>query len=300
MNPFRGQGLKSEHFNHEVNYIIDNFLVEQAITIYFAPPKHGKSRYSLGLAKYLYENTDKIIQYFDFDNPLSALKERGASKIIEELCDRLDYVHPETAAMTSHEVLKLLVEGAVGDAYLDYIFFFDSITDFVRDVQNEAMAKSFMNAMKRLRNAGATVILLHHTNKNEKNYQGAGVFKSAADNVYFMRQGNGTVENDLFLLDVEAGRFHVENSAFYLDKKTYDLSIVAYDQAMIRPEEQSFIDSIKEVIKKNPDGIGQSQLLAEIGKAKDDKLARTNLAKYTGRFWEVKDGKGKLKLYFLL
>jgi len=78
MNPFRGHGLKSEHFNHEVNYIIDNFLVEQAITIYFAPPKQGKSRYSLGLTKYLYENTDKIIQYFDFDNPLSALKERGA------------------------------------------------------------------------------------------------------------------------------------------------------------------------------------------------------------------------------
>lgn len=300
MNPFRGKGLKPEHFNHDVRYIIDNFLVEQAITIYFAPPKHGKSRFSLGLTKYLHDNTDKIVQYFDFDNPLSALKERGASDVIEQLIDRLDYVHPETAAMMSHEALKLLADGAVGNAYCDYVMIFDSITDFVRDVQNEAMAKGFMNVMKRLRNAGATIILLHHTNKNEKNYQGSGVFKSAADNVYFMRSGNGTEQHDIFLLDVEAGRFHVDNTAFRLDKVSYDLQIVAYDQAVIRPEEQSFIDAIKEVLKKNPDGIGQSQLLAEIGKAKDDKLARNNLAKYTGRFWEIKDGKGKLKLYFLL
>lgn len=300
MNYFRGRGLKPEHFNKEVRYIVENFLVEEAITIFYAPPKNGKSRLALGLTKYLCSTTNKIVEYFDFDNSLASLNERGAALVIGELSDCLDYVHPEISPMTSKEVLTKLTEGAEPGAYKDYVFLLDSVTDFVPDVQNENMAKAFMNDMKKLRNAGATLILLHHTNKNEKNYQGSPVFKSAADNMYYMHQGNGTEKNDLFLLDVDAGRFHVENTAFYLDKSTYALSIAPYDQAVIKPEEQAFINTVKEVLKKHPDGIGQSELLKEIGKEKDDKLGRANLFKYINRFWNTQDGKGRLKLYFLL
>lgn len=300
MNFFRGKGLKPENFNKEVRYIIENFLVEETITIFFAPPKNGKSRLALGLTKYLCTHTNKIVQYFDFDNPLASLKERGADKVIAELGDRLDYIHPETSPMTSKEALSKLLDGASQEAYKDYVFLMDSVTDFVGDVQNEAMAKSFMNDVKKLRNAGATIGLLHHTNKNEKNYQGSAVFKSAVDNMYYMHQGNGTEKNDLFLLEIEAGRFRIENTAFYLDKKSYDLVLAPYSDAVIRPEEQTFITAVKEILKKYPDGIGQSELLKELGKEKDDKLGRTNLAKYVGRFWKIKDGKGRLKLYFLI
>lgn len=300
MNYFRGRGLKPEHFNKEVRYIIENFLVEEAITIFYAPPKNGKSRLALGLTKYLCSTTNKIVEYFDFDNSLASLNERGAALVIGELSDTLDYVHPEISPMTSKEVLTKLTDGAEQGAYKDYVFLLDSVTDFVPDVQNENMAKAFMNDMKKLRNAGATLILLHHTNKNERNYQGSPVFKSAADNMYYMHQGNGTEKNDLFLLDVDAGRFHVENTAFYLDKNTYALSIAPYDQAVIKPEEQTFINAVKDVLKKHPEGIGQSELLKAIGKEKDDKLGRANLSKYTSRFWNIQEGKGRLKLYFLL
>lgn len=300
MSFFRGNGLKPEHFNKEVRYIVENFLVEEAITIFYAPPKNGKSRLALGLTKYLCERTNKIVQYFDFDNSLASLKERGAALVIGELSDCLDYVHPEISPMTSKEVLTKLTEGAEPGAYKDYVFLLDSVTDFVPDVQNENMAKAFMNDMKKLRNAGATLILLHHTNKNEKNYQGSPVFKSAADNMYYMHQGNGTEKNDLFLLDVDAGRFHVENTAFYLDKSTYALSIAPYADAIIKPDEQVFIDSVKEVLKKHPDGIGQSELLKELGKAKADKQARASLSQYTGRFWKMDEGKNNSKIYHIL
>lgn len=300
MNYFRGRGINPEYFNKEASYIIENFLVEEAITIYYAPPKHGKSRLALGLTKYLYKNTNKIVQYFDFDNPQSALKERGTIELLKEFGDRVDYIHSSTTPFIEQEVIDKLVEEAKPNAYSEYVFIFDSIANFVGDVKNDTTAKKFMFNMQKIRDAGATIILLHHTNKNEKNYEGSPAFKSAVDNMYYMHQGDGTEKNDLFLLDVVAGRFNVSNAAFYLDNKTYELSIALYDQAVIKPEEQAFINMVKEVLKKHPNGIGQSELLKACGKEKFDRHARAYLSSYTERFWKVTDGQKNSKIYHIL
>lgn len=111
------------------------------------------------------------MQYFDFDNSLSALKDRGIDELVEEGVGKFDYIHPEEVTITSREALDKLVENAQGNNYAGYVLFFDSATDFC-DESNDNSVKVFMNKLKALRNAGATIIVLHHTNKKTRAIKG--------------------------------------------------------------------------------------------------------------------------------
>ena len=298
MNPFKGKGLKSEHFNQEVNYIIENFLVEQSITMLYAPPKQGKSRLALGLASYLLESTDHEVMYFDFDNPISALSERGVDKVAERGGGKFDYIHPEVAGMESFETLNELVKHATPRAYKGWVFFFDSVTDFTNE-NDDSASKKFMHKVKALRNAGATVILLHHSNKNEKGYKGSSVLRSAVDNMYLVNLVSFTKGYDLFTLEAEAPRFTVSNVAFSLNNSSYAISPVEYQVAMITPIDKSIIDEVTKTLKLEKDGLGQSELLKAMGKEKNDKQYIRVLQQYVDRFWKLESGKNRKKIYKL-
>ncbi len=299
MNPFKGKGLRPEHFNQKVNYIIDGFLVEQAITMLYAPPKQGKSRLALGLSSYLFDNTEHHVMYLDFDNPLSALVERGVDRVIERGNGRFDYIHPEVAGMESHEVLNKLVSCAEPGAYRKYIFFFDSVTDFTNE-NDDGASKKFMHKVKALRNAGATVILLHHSNKSEKGYKGSSVLRSAIDNMYLVNLVSSTKEHDVFALEAEAPRFDVRRTAFELNNNSYALMQIEYETAIITPEEKSFIDNVRGVLEKNNEGIGQNKLLTEAGYKAADKHSIALMQKYTKRFWDFEKGAKNAKIYHIL
>jgi len=259
MSPFKGQGLKRENFNLETNYIIEDFFVERSITLIYAGPKQGKSRFAIGLAKWLFVHTNFYPQYFDFDNPLSALSDRGVDDICDEGGDSFDYIHPEKIATTSKEALDKLVENAHGDVYAKYVFFFDSATDFA-DENSDGAVKVFMSKLKRLRNHGATIVLLHHANKNDKNYKGSTVFKSASDNVYSLKNEYEDINGTTFLLDVDAGRFKVKDSAFSLSRNGYILTRLNYEEVCIPVHEQMFIREIKASLQKEKAGFNQTKL----------------------------------------
>lgn len=296
---FRNRGLKKENFSFEVNYLIDAFLVERAITLLYAPPKIGKSRFTLGLSKKLtHAYPEKIIQYFDYDNSLAALVDRKLEEVIEGET-QLDYIHPEITAMSAQEVIKSLTDGVTPDAhdlYAEYIFVFDSVQDFIGDVRNDQLAKRFMNAMKKLRNAGATIILLHHANKNEKMYQGSLAFKSMSDNVYRLTKGTGSEGKDAFLLEVEAPRFKIEDVAFLIDSK-YALEQREYSELCLTPKEVLFIEQVKAVLLNEPEGISQSKLLKEMGYAKSNNAIIPMLQKFTNTIWITEEGARGAKQY---
>lgn len=297
MNPFRGKGLRAEHFEIKTNYIIKDFLVERAITLIVAPPKKGKSRFAMGLNKYLIENSELSPQYFDFDNSLAAIADRGADKIIKYYVNGFDYIHPEEVAMTSTQALNKLVENAKPNSYKNYVMTFDSVADFV-DVMSDSASSAFMNKIKILRNAGATVILLHHSNKNETSYKGSSVFRSASDNMYSLEAETINTNESNFLLHVEAGRFRVRNSAFNLKADDFTLTQLNYDDVSMPLHVRDFIRDVKQALKKAKCEMKQGDLLDAIGKAKDDKTAREILTEYSGSHWEFKE-KGNSKLYFL-
>lgn len=297
-NPFKGQGLRKTNFVLETNYIIDKFLVERAITMIYAAPKQGKSRFAIGLAKYLFSNTTFYPQYFDFDNPLSALKDRGIDELVEEGASRFDYIHPEKVAITSKEALDKLVANALDDNYAGYVFFIDSATDFCNEGDDNDV-KRFMNKLKTLRNAGASVIFLHHTNKNDGGYKGSTVFRSASDNVYALVNEYEDSTGVTYTLDVDAGRFKVENKAFHLSSTGYILKELDYSEVKIPKTEQIEIRKVTKTLEQNGE-MNQGDLLSKaLDTDSTDKTAKALLAKYNDKYW-TSEKKGKFIIYKLI
>jgi len=296
MNRFRGRGLKLGNLNEDVKFLIDGFVVEKGITLYYGPPGIGKSMLTLGITRYAADR-GKTVQYSDYDNPLSALKERGADFLIdEERYPNIDYIHPEIAVdddnipMEPDEVLDELVRGAKSEAYVDVLFVIDSLTDFVTDVQNGKLVKEFFKKVKALRNAGGTVVIIHHANKDEKNFQGHASILSAPDNVFRLSKGT----DDVFLLSVTKGRFGVRDHAFTVDK-AFNLEAIVYEEAKISDADREFISQVKKALASGE--LPQSKLLSTIGRRKEDRKARQLLETYAGRFWNRESGPNNSLIY---
>lgn len=300
-NPFIGEGIKSDDKpSDNVEYIIDRFLAKGVITTYFAPAKHGKSVVAQALSKYICENTDMYVQYFDFDNGLISLVERGWFEVVDKL-DNIDYISKDKTQTDGHEAIDNLLDYAKktpDKVFENFVLIFDSATNFMY-LDTEEHSKKLLKALMTFRSKGATVILLHHMNKSGRNYQGSQVFITASDNIYEHKQVEENEYKSVFTHKKYNTRFsNMIDIAFEVQKKSFDMKILNYNEAIIQPKDQAFIDSIVKVLKANPDGIGQSNLLAEIGKEKADRTALMKLEEHKDRFWEIKNGKGKLKLYF--
>ena len=81
------------------------------------------------------------------------------------------------------ELLRTLAENATANQFENMIFFVDSLRDFA-DVNNEAKIGLVMNLLKDIREAGGTILILGHSNKDGRNYQGSNAIRNSLDNMY--------------------------------------------------------------------------------------------------------------------
>lgn len=299
MNRFRGRGLKPDDMNEEVCFLIDGMIVEKGITLLYGPPGIGKSYLILGITKAVAEK-GKTIQYIDYDNPISALKERGAEFIMDPaVYPNVDYIHPTVALddegmpMTSRAVLSDIASGARPHAYDNWLFVVDSLTDFVEDLKSEKHVKDFFIPVKKVRDAGGTFIILHHPNKDEKNFQGHELIRSAVDVLEELRKGT----DDVFLIGIKKSRFSITDHAVSVDKD-FNMQLVDYSEARISDDDRKFIDEVQKVLKAGEHP--QSKLLEKMKRRKEDRAARALLEKYAGRFWNRDSGPNNSLLYTLI
>jgi len=300
LNSFCNRGLTNQDRPAEVEYIINGFLAKEVITLYFAPPKNGKSVLAFSLAKYVHENTTMRVQYFDFDNGVVALEDRGIFESLQDL-KRFDYVHPEKVIIEGKDILTELLKFTENGhkKFKNYFLIFDSTTDFT-DVESSRSVKRFMLNLKKLRNAGATILLLHHMNKSEKGYEGSQVLISASDNIFKHSMVSETEKLSLFTQKKEYGRFKgVCDVGFSVSRGSYLLRLIPYETAVIDSDDQIVIDKALGVLKKG-DGIGQTSLLVAMKYNKADKRIIGILNKYLDRFWRIEKGLKNAKLYYKL
>lgn len=297
-NPFIGRGLTIDDKPGEVEYLLEGFLAKEVITLYYAPPKNGKSVMAFALAQYACTHGAMQVLYFDFDNPVTMLEDRKIFKLLPTL-KTFDYIHPEKVAMSSKEALREMLEFAKqpNKPLLNCFLVFDSVVNF----SNENSADSFMLHMKTLRNAGATILLLHHMNKSERGYEGSQVYISASDNIFTHKMASETDAFSTFTHKKHFARFKGAcHSAFEVKKENFELTMINYDDAVISPSDQEFIDKVINVIRKKKDGIGQNHLLKDAGFKSTHKQAIAMLHNYTDRFWRIEKGQKNSKQYFVL
>ena len=278
----------------ETEFLIDEFLVKEAITMIYGAASAGKTWFMYALVRELIEQGSiKRVYYIDLDNPKRQLISRGVDRNLL-IYESVKYITKGSLRVAPMELLAELKKSSFGRVWEDTLFVFDSTRDFV-DVKNDRAAKEFMEVMKALREAGATVLLIHHATKSGKFIEGSAEFSRAADNVYELRQKLKRGSKIHYALKVENDRDPVKDKSFIVDTKSFLLSEGDDSFAAITSEDEEFIRAVLEVLKSGAKS--QTDILAALGKKRDDKSGREKLKRYIGEFWEVKND-GRRKLYY--
>jgi hypothetical protein len=233
------------------------------------------------------------------DNGLSSLAER---KIDDKLINhpKVEYVSRAKIGCSPIEYLRQIDEEAKKDSYNDVAFVFETTKDFV-DTDSKSQSEEFMKIMMRIRDAGATVIIMHHATKSGSTISGVNVFINSPDNVYEMIQ-KAREDNMLhFMLNVTHSRNLVKDIGVSVNTRNLELTKLAEVYATMSEYEENFVRKAKELLNKNNDGLGQTELLNQIGYEKTDKTARDTLDKFTDKFWsKYQEKKGKPITYTLI
>jgi len=160
--------------------------------LFAGKPGTQKTFLALTLSRIALEkNLVDYVFYLDADNSLGTLKSRKVDKLHKQFGKRLQYKH--YSKMNKKEMLNFVNLAKKRDLK-NTLFVFDSAKHFLeqgadRD-KNKDVSKT-MELFKELRNAGATVILLHHTRKSlsdlqELVYAGSTAWEEDSTNAYIL------------------------------------------------------------------------------------------------------------------
>lgn len=274
--------LKKGDFKKEHDFLIDGFLPEGLITMIYSSGGSGKSFLSFAIAKKMCEIGKKAF-YIDFDNPVSVLKERRIDELLIEKYDNLRYIQRSSLQMQPFELIMQLEASAVKGTYKDCVFFLDSLVNFC-DLFNDNKLMRLFDALKNMREAGATIIVLHHANKDGKNYQGSACIRNAIDCMYKLSQ-RPAGDNELnFFLEVQKERAAIVDNSFSLQVDSLNLDNLDKDIAMMNEYEFNFTNKAIKALREN-ERLNKTDFLSTLGYEKDDKTARECLDKFDGKLW---------------
>ena len=268
-------------FNQKIDFVIEGFITKRMMTMVYADGGNGKSWLAFALAKYCAARMKQVF-YLDFDNPLSVLKERKVHELLLAPYPNLHYVQRSKSPLPPLDLLRTLAESATANQFEDMIFFIDSLRDFA-DVNNEAKIGMVMSLLKDIREAGGTIFILGHSNKDGRNYQGSNAIRNSVDNMYQLKKRE-LADGVGVILKVRKERAAIVDKAFDIDPDTLILNEVDLIEAQATEQDLEFVNQVKHVLMQE-DQVGKSDLLNAAGYAKDDKTARARLEKYDGVYW---------------
>lgn len=223
--------------------------------------------------------------YLDFDNPLTVLRDRGVNEKLVAKFPNLQYVQRSKSELSPFDLLTALSSRATANAFEGRVFIIDSLRNF-GDVNNDAKIMLVMDMLMNIREAGATIVVLHHSNKDGRNYQGSNNIRNSVDNMFRLKKlelssGIGT------LLSAVKERCAIDDKAFDICPNTLTLTERDLVEAKSTEEDLEFIDLVKAALTAAP-GLNKTAVLEAAGASKDDKTARARLDKYDGVYWNSK------------
>ncbi|AUZ85801.1 hypothetical protein [Methylophaga nitratireducenticrescens] len=249
----------------------------------------GKSWLGFGIAKYAAQHNMHVI-YLDYDNPISVLKDRGIEASLINAYHNVSYSHRSKAKLQPIEMLEAFEQMAVGNQYSNTLFILDSLRNFC-EVKSDVSAMRASDKLMNLREAGATIVVLHHSTKNGSNYEGSNNLRNSIDNMFRLIQSESPDGEIRWLLEVEKERAAITDTGLSINVDDLTLTTVDVETVQLNREEKDFIEQV-EVVLSQHDKINKTKLLEAIGHKKDDKTARDRLDRFDGVHWKSEKAKG--------
>jgi archaellum biogenesis ATPase FlaH len=276
--------LTTDDFNEKTEFVMPNFIAKRMITLVYADGGNGKSWLGLALAKLCADADYKVI-YLDFDNPLSVLRERNVDTLLVGQFSNLHYVQLRKCELNAKEMLQRLSDSAKANVFKNAIIVIDSLRNF-GDMGNDTVAMKVMDQIMNLRESGATILVLHHANKDGRNYQGSNNIRNSVDNMYQLKKLE-VADGIGMYLSVEKERASITDKAFDICPNSFSLTERDLTEAKCSQADLEFINDVKDVLTQSS-GINKTTLFKALDIRKDNNQARARLDKYQGVYWNAK------------
>ncbi|PLY08386.1 MAG: helicase DnaB [Arcobacter sp.] len=293
--------LTPEDFDiQDQKVFIKDFLYSNTVTVIYSPPKQGKTWLGYGLATTVAkdDSVEEVI-YLDMDNSLNTLKDRAVNEILLPH-PKIRYVSNSKLRCTPIEHLRQISKEAVPGNFEGIVFFLETTKDYV-DTDSKSQSEEFMKIVMKMRDAGATIIIMHHATKAGRTISGVQVFINSPDNVYELIQKARDNNSLHFMLNVTHARNLVKDAGLTVNTKTLKLEKLDEVYSTMSTYEEEFVRKAKDALEKNKAGLGQTELLKATGHEKSDKTARDTLEKYVDKFWsKYQERKGRPVTYNLI
>ena len=287
------QSLREQDFNRrETEYLIDGFIAKRFITLIYADGGMGKTWLAMAIAKQAAEQSMNVL-YLDFDNPIDSVEERGVLQKLIKPYPSLHYVHEIKRHMESMQIIDSLCQRGTATHFEETLIVLDSLRN-IEDIGHDYKALLLMKKLMKLREFGATVLILSHANKDGKNYQGSNNIRNSVDNMYRLDKldkldaPHGQLK---FLLKTTKIRVSIKDQAYILSVDALSLQAIDIGLAQLSDDDKKFIAEVRSTIKARP-GINKTELLDALGFKKDDKTARNRLNQYNDQHWICEKAKG--------
>ncbi len=285
------------------SYLLDNFIVQNEITMIAARPATGKSLTAFAMANMVLHNKKiDTVYYLDGDNGMTTIKERKIHYVKQKWGKALRYIQGKS----TNEYQRVIKELRNMDLANDLVVF-DSIKNFMfggdRD-KNKDVSK-VMEVLKTLRNNGATVIFLHHSNKPQKDidelmYAGSSAWEEDTSNAYILKKNDDKKAFIFIPIKKRAGDLYEQAYSYDSDNHwLHQLDLVFAKQTK---EDEDMINETIEYLKSSRNKPMWSELwknLTELGydKEKASKVIKNG----EGKFWISERGeRNNQKLFSLI
>lgn len=281
----------------KTEYLLDRLIPKGSITLLFGRGGIGKTSLCLQIARAIAEGlhygdlqTLKTPAYYiDFENPLSVLKQRV------ECIGNTDNVYvwhisgnpqPPRLDTKEWELYRQLPAG---------LLIFDTLRASHLSDENDSQDMAVVIArLKELREAGFTILLLHHTPKgNEGIYKGSTALLDLVDHVLSIESVKNTEDepiefdrDNLYRLGVRIKTRYEPHHIFLKFNPEVKGFEIAKDPDMER------IEAIYEILKESPEGLKQKDLKEKAKSELDltESQVRKLLKKGEGMAWDIQKG----------
>jgi len=279
---------------------IDNFIYSGSVTMIHAKPKQGKSLLILSVCNFLCElKSVNNVFYLDMDNSLEDAKERELNKLIDRQPKIKLFMNTKLDS-TPMEKLREIRKEAKKNAYIGCTFVLDTIKDFI-DLKNENQQREFVDCVKAMRDAGGTVIILHHSNSTGKLIGGSQLYVSSFDNIYDLKK-IGEVEHITNLdLNLTHGRGTlVKHCQFSVDTRNYNLSAYNPIKSGLNDVDRELVEKALKALRKEEDGLSKSKLVEAMGLSRTDRRGKALADEMVGYYWRLEQINPKLTKYYIM
>jgi archaellum biogenesis ATPase FlaH len=289
--------LTKEDFTQKTSWLIEDFIPKNMITSYYSGGGVGKTWLSYAITKHILDNNEGVkFYYFDFDNSMTTLVDRKADVLLVDRYDlNLLYLQRSKLNMMPIEILNRMEYAK--ESYSGSVILIDSLRNIV-NIKNDRASMTVMDKLMNLRDAGATIILVHHSGKNDKTYDGSNNIKNSLD-CLFRAERVKEVDGIAIKLLVEKERAKVKDCAFLIEPSDFSLSKLDSKIASMSEEESDFVDDVKRILEDRR-ALNKTQLLDSLGFDKTSKKGRAMLNKFDGIFYKSSRKNGKDFTYNLL